>query len=64
MLLLNNADVASVLTMATTMEALEKACRELTDKQAVCRPRIDIQIPKAKGLGREIPHGVVTPRYW
>jgi ornithine cyclodeaminase/alanine dehydrogenase-like protein (mu-crystallin family) len=45
MLLLNNADVASVLTMEVTMRALEEAYRELTDKRAVCRPRIDIQIP-------------------
>jgi alanine dehydrogenase len=45
MLLLNNADVASVLTMEITMSALEKAYRELTQRQAVCRPRVDIQIP-------------------
>jgi ornithine cyclodeaminase/alanine dehydrogenase-like protein (mu-crystallin family) len=45
MLLLNNADVASVLTMEVTMGALEDAYRELTEKRAVCRPRIDIQIP-------------------
>jgi alanine dehydrogenase len=45
MLLLNNADVASVLTMDVTMQALEQAYRELTEKRAVCRPRIDIQIP-------------------
>ena len=45
MLLLNNADVAGVLTMEVTMRALEDAYRELTDRRAVCRPRIDIQIP-------------------
>ena len=45
MLLLNNTDVASVLTMEVTMGALEQAYRELTEKRAVCRPRIDIQIP-------------------
>jgi ornithine cyclodeaminase/alanine dehydrogenase-like protein (mu-crystallin family) len=45
MLLLNNADVASVLTMEVTMGALEDAYRELTERRAVCRPRIDIQIP-------------------
>ena len=45
MLLLNNADVAGVLTMEVTMGALEDAYRELTDRRAVCRPRIDIQIP-------------------
>jgi ornithine cyclodeaminase/alanine dehydrogenase-like protein (mu-crystallin family) len=47
MLLLNNADVASVLTMEVTMGALENAYRELTERRAVCRPRIDIQIPTA-----------------
>jgi ornithine cyclodeaminase/alanine dehydrogenase-like protein (mu-crystallin family) len=47
MLLLSNADVASVLTMKVAMEALEKAYRELVNQQAVCRPRIDIQIPTA-----------------
>ena len=45
MLLLNNADVASVLTMEITMDALEKAYLELFKNEAVCRPRIDIQIP-------------------
>jgi alanine dehydrogenase len=45
MLLLNNTDVAGVLTMEVTMRALEDAYRELTDRRAVCRPRIDIQIP-------------------
>jgi alanine dehydrogenase len=45
MLLLNNHDVASVLTMEITMQALEEAYHELAQRQAVCRPRIDIQIP-------------------
>ena len=45
MLLLNNTDVAGVLTMEITMNALENAYGELADKRAVCRPRIDIQIP-------------------
>ncbi|MBI4524709.1 MAG: ornithine cyclodeaminase family protein [Deltaproteobacteria bacterium] len=44
-LILNNDDVKSVLTMAVTMEALEKGYQELARKEAVCRPRIDIQIP-------------------
>ena len=44
-LILNNDDVKSVLTMKETMDALEKAYRELARKEAVCRPRIDIQIP-------------------
>jgi len=43
-LLLNNADVAGVLTMEVTMRALEDAYRELTDRRAVCRPRIDVSL--------------------
>ncbi|HXG51996.1 MAG TPA: ornithine cyclodeaminase family protein [candidate division Zixibacteria bacterium] len=45
MLMLNNDDVKSVLTMEITMTALEEAYRELARSEAVCRPRIDIQIP-------------------
>src|SRR5918992_4388632 len=44
-LILNNDDVKSVLTMEVTMTALEQAYTELTRQEAVCRPRIDIQIP-------------------
>lgn len=44
-LLLSNEDVQSVLTMETTMAAVEKAYQELARSEAVCRPRIDIQIP-------------------
>ncbi len=44
-LILNNDDVKSVLTMKETMDALEKAYKELARKEAVCRPRIDMQIP-------------------
>jgi ornithine cyclodeaminase/alanine dehydrogenase-like protein (mu-crystallin family) len=44
-LILNNEDVQSVLTMDITMAALEQAYAELTRSEAVCRPRIDIQIP-------------------
>lgn len=44
-LILNNDDVKQVLTMEITMAALEKAYRELARGEAVCRPRIDIQIP-------------------
>src|SRR5918998_5022953 len=44
-LILNNDDVKSVLTMEVTMNALEQAYTELTRQEAVCRPRIDIQIP-------------------
>jgi len=44
-LLLNNQDVASLLTMEMTMDALEEAYLHLTTGEAVCRPRIDVQIP-------------------
>ncbi len=45
----NNDDVKQVLTMKITMEALEKAYGELAREEAVCRPRIDIQIPTRDG---------------
>ena len=45
MLLLNNGDVERLLTMEMTMAALDKAYQQLADGEAVCRPRIDIQIP-------------------
>src|SRR4029434_7732844 len=41
----NNDDVKQVLTMEITMSALDQAYRELTRREAVCRPRIDVQIP-------------------
>jgi ornithine cyclodeaminase/alanine dehydrogenase-like protein (mu-crystallin family) len=44
-LILNNDDVKQVLTMEVTMNALEQAYQELARQEAVCRPRIDIQIP-------------------
>ena len=44
-LILNNDDMKAVLTMETTMKALEEAYREISRNEAVCRPRIDIQIP-------------------
>jgi ornithine cyclodeaminase/alanine dehydrogenase-like protein (mu-crystallin family) len=44
-LILNNDDVQSVLTMEMTMKALEDAYLQLARSEAVCRPRIDIQIP-------------------
>ncbi len=49
MLLLNNADVQKVLTMAMTVEALEDSYRQLVAGTAVCRPRIDIRIPTGEG---------------
>lgn len=44
-LIINNADVAKVLTMEMTMAALEDAYLALAAREAVCRPRIDIRIP-------------------
>jgi alanine dehydrogenase len=44
-LFLNNDDVKQILTMEITMNALDQAYRELTREEAVCRPRIDVQIP-------------------
>ena len=44
-LIINNDNVASVLTMADTIDVLEQAYADLITREAVCRPRIDIQIP-------------------
>jgi ornithine cyclodeaminase/alanine dehydrogenase-like protein (mu-crystallin family) len=44
-LIINNHDVAKVLTMETTLAALEQAYLQLAARTAVCRPRIDIRIP-------------------
>jgi len=44
-LILSNDDVKSVLTMEIAMRALEEAYSDLGRGEAVCRPRIDIQIP-------------------
>jgi len=44
-LILNNDDVKSVLTMEIAMQVLEEAYRQVAAGEAVCRPRIDIQIP-------------------
>ncbi len=46
-LVISNEDVAQILTMPATIEALEKSYAQLVTKEAVCRPRIDIQIPTA-----------------
>jgi ornithine cyclodeaminase/alanine dehydrogenase-like protein (mu-crystallin family) len=45
MLIINNEHVAQVLTMGMAIEALEQAYRDLVTTDAVCKPRIDIQIP-------------------
>ena len=44
-LLLNNHDIAQVLTAEMTLKALEAAYLQLIEQDAVCRPRIDIRIP-------------------
>lgn len=44
-LIIGNADVQQVLDMPTTMAALEESYKQMITREAVCRPRIDIQIP-------------------
>src|SRR6202051_5282006 len=44
-LIINNDDVAKVLTMETTLAALEQSYLQLAARTAACRPRIDIRIP-------------------
>lgn len=44
-LLLNNDHIQQVLTAPMTLAALEAAYLELIEREAVCRPRIDIRIP-------------------
>lgn len=44
-LILSNDDVKQLLTMKIAMEALEEAYQQIARREAVCRPRIDIQIP-------------------
>ncbi len=44
-LFINNEVVAKLLTMKDTIAALESAYRQMVSREAVCRPRVDIQIP-------------------
>jgi ornithine cyclodeaminase/alanine dehydrogenase-like protein (mu-crystallin family) len=44
-LIINNDDVARLLTIEATMDALEQSYRNLAIGEAICRPRIDIRIP-------------------
>jgi ornithine cyclodeaminase/alanine dehydrogenase-like protein (mu-crystallin family) len=44
-LFINNDVVSRVLTMKDTIAALERSYRQMVTQEAVCRPRIDIQIP-------------------
>jgi len=48
MLFINNDDVAKLLTMDTTIAALEDSYRGLATRETVCRPRIDIRIPTSQ----------------
>jgi len=45
MLIIDNKTVADILTMEATVDALENAYRQHVHGEAVCRPRIDIEIP-------------------
>src|SRR3569833_1305481 len=44
-LIINNHEVAQLLTMGLAIEALEAGYTQLVRGEAVCRPRIDIEIP-------------------
>jgi ornithine cyclodeaminase/alanine dehydrogenase-like protein (mu-crystallin family) len=44
-LIINNDDVARLLTIEDTIEALEQSYRDIAIGEAICRPRIDIRIP-------------------
>jgi alanine dehydrogenase len=44
-LIINNDDVARVLTIENTIAVLEESYYKLSIGEAVCRPRIDIRIP-------------------
>jgi alanine dehydrogenase len=44
-LFLNNGDVKKLLTMEITLGVLERSYLQMIKGEAVCRPRIDIQIP-------------------
>ena len=44
-LIINNDHVAQVLTMEDTIAALEESYRQMNTGEAVCVPRVDVQIP-------------------
>ncbi len=48
MLIINNADVAKVLSVREAIDVLDDAYRQLVTTDAVCKPRTDIQIPTKK----------------
>jgi alanine dehydrogenase len=48
MLIISNGDVAKVLTMGAAIDCMDMAYRQLVSTDAVCRPKIDMQIPTSK----------------
>jgi len=48
MLILNNNDVTEHLSMGDAIDALDRAYRQLVTKEAVCKPRTDVQIPTSQ----------------
>ncbi len=44
-LLISNEETAELLTMGDTIAALEGAYKGLVDGDAICRPRIDVELP-------------------
>jgi len=44
-LLISNEDAGRLLTMLAVIEALEGSYRDLASGEAVCRPRIDVELP-------------------
>ena len=44
-LLISNEDAGRLLTMPLVIEALESSYRGLASGEAVCRPRIDVELP-------------------
>ena len=51
MLLINNNDVAALLTIEDCIEAQEAAFRELATGRAIHRPRVDLMMPAAREDG-------------
>ena len=48
MLLIDNANAAELLDMPATIAALEDSYRALADGSAICRPRIDMELPAGR----------------
>lgn len=47
-MIINNADVAKLLSMGDAIDVLDQAYRQLVTTDAVCKPRTDIMIPTDK----------------